>query len=171
MLTSFAGHAVSSSECVIGPKGHVTGLTGSVGRPSLRPLGPMPWQRPNIGSRVNREVHARFWERPGVRFPRGDSTWTDEPPPRLVPQGCYRSTLSNGPALGLTPLCGIDSLSQLLLKRLQSSDGFENIPACSKCILTRESPDAAGADTEHLCIRPGLRGAFQDVVGHLLLLC
>jgi len=25
-------------------------------------------QRSNIGSRVNREVHARFWERPGVRF-------------------------------------------------------------------------------------------------------
>ncbi len=24
----------------------------------------------NIGSRVNREVHARFWERLGVRFPR-----------------------------------------------------------------------------------------------------
>src|SRR5215831_1773515 len=32
MLTSFAGHAVSLSECVIGPKGHVTGLTGSAGR-------------------------------------------------------------------------------------------------------------------------------------------
>src|SRR5258707_10848002 len=28
----------------------------------------MSWKRPNIGSRVNREVHARFWERPGVRF-------------------------------------------------------------------------------------------------------
>jgi hypothetical protein len=28
----------------------------------------MPWQRPNIGSRVNREVHARFWERPEVKF-------------------------------------------------------------------------------------------------------
>src|SRR5450759_5717113 len=25
-------------------------------------------QRLNIGSRVNREVHARIWERPGVRF-------------------------------------------------------------------------------------------------------
>jgi putative ABC transport system permease protein len=23
-----------------------------------------PWQRPNIGSRMNREVHVRFWERP-----------------------------------------------------------------------------------------------------------
>ena len=27
-------------------------------------------QRPNIGSRVSREVHARIWERLGVRFPR-----------------------------------------------------------------------------------------------------
>ena len=29
---------------------------------SLCPLASMAWQRPNIGSRVNREVHARFWE-------------------------------------------------------------------------------------------------------------
>jgi hypothetical protein len=29
----------------------------------------MPWQRPDIGSRVNREVHARFWERLGVQVP------------------------------------------------------------------------------------------------------
>src|SRR5215510_5081942 len=27
----------------------------------------MSWKRPNIGSRVNREVHARFWERAEVR--------------------------------------------------------------------------------------------------------
>ena len=35
---------------------------------ALRPLAAMSWQRPNIGSRVNREVHARFWERPEVKF-------------------------------------------------------------------------------------------------------
>ena len=35
---------------------------------SLRSLGSMSWQRPNIGSRVNREVHARFWERAEVKF-------------------------------------------------------------------------------------------------------
>jgi hypothetical protein len=28
----------------------------------------MLWQRPNIGSRVNREVHARFWERAAVKL-------------------------------------------------------------------------------------------------------
>jgi hypothetical protein len=28
----------------------------------------MSWQRQNIGSRVNREVHARFWERLGVKL-------------------------------------------------------------------------------------------------------
>src|SRR5207253_2549604 len=36
--------------------------------PALRPLATMSWQRPNIGSRVNREVHARFWERLGVKL-------------------------------------------------------------------------------------------------------
>src|SRR5208337_5386677 len=36
--------------------------------PALCPLASMSWQRPNIGSRVNREVHARFWERPGLKF-------------------------------------------------------------------------------------------------------
>src|SRR6185312_13728905 len=28
----------------------------------------MSWQQPNIGSRVTREGHARFWERPEVKF-------------------------------------------------------------------------------------------------------
>src|ERR1700738_2723882 len=36
--------------------------------PALRPLATMSWQRPNIGSRVNREVHARFWERLGGKL-------------------------------------------------------------------------------------------------------
>ena len=35
---------------------------------TLRSLAAMLWQRPNIGSRVNREVHARFWERAEVKF-------------------------------------------------------------------------------------------------------
>ena len=35
---------------------------------ALCSLDAMSWQRPNIGSRVNREVHARFWERPEVKF-------------------------------------------------------------------------------------------------------
>src|SRR4029077_19765270 len=35
---------------------------------ALRTLGTMSWQRPNIGSRVTREGHARFWERPEVKF-------------------------------------------------------------------------------------------------------
>ena len=29
-----------------------------------------PFQRPNIGSRMTRECHVRFWERVGVRSPR-----------------------------------------------------------------------------------------------------
>src|SRR5206468_8887069 len=35
---------------------------------ALRSLAAMSWKRPNIGSRVNREVHARFWERAEVKF-------------------------------------------------------------------------------------------------------
>jgi RNA-directed DNA polymerase len=35
---------------------------------ALRSLAAMSWQRPNIGSRMNREVHVRFWERPGVKL-------------------------------------------------------------------------------------------------------
>src|SRR5713101_2947816 len=27
----------------------------------------MPWKRPNNGSRMNREVHVRFWESPEVK--------------------------------------------------------------------------------------------------------
>src|SRR6478752_9686048 len=34
---------------------------------TLCPLATMPRQRPNIGSRMNREVHVRFWERPEVK--------------------------------------------------------------------------------------------------------
>ena len=40
----------------------------------------MSWQRPNIGSRVTREGHARFWERPEVKFLR--ATRQKEPSPR-----------------------------------------------------------------------------------------
>ena len=33
-----------------------------------KPFNAMSWQRPNIGSRMNREVHVRFWERAEVKF-------------------------------------------------------------------------------------------------------
>jgi hypothetical protein len=48
--------------------GRWTGDAGIVARwhktgtAPVRALGPMPWQRPNIGSRVNREVHAPLFE-------------------------------------------------------------------------------------------------------------
>jgi hypothetical protein len=35
---------------------------------TLCTLGIMSWQRPNVGSRVTREGHARLWERPEVKF-------------------------------------------------------------------------------------------------------
>ena len=71
---------------------------------SLRPLASVPWQRPNIGSRVNREVHARIWERPGVKFlratrpvGRSDATETNlalhwESSSRLNDEGSVRGT-------------------------------------------------------------------------------
>ncbi len=44
----------------------------------------------NIGSRVKREFHARFWERLGVKFPRATRHKRKfQPPPRHV-----RSTLN-----------------------------------------------------------------------------
>src|SRR5262249_34860543 len=58
-----AGHAASSSGFAIGLGAQEIGLSNA-----LRPLAAMLWQRPNIGSRVNREVHARFWERADVKF-------------------------------------------------------------------------------------------------------
>ena len=66
---SFAGRAASSSGFAIGPRVREIGLTGFAA-PIQRssPIGAMSWQRPNIGSRVNREVHARFWERAEVKF-------------------------------------------------------------------------------------------------------
>lgn len=49
------------------------------GKTLVRPVAPneprtlcllavMPWQRPNVGSRVDREVQAQLWERPKVKF-------------------------------------------------------------------------------------------------------
>jgi urease alpha subunit len=34
----------------------------------IGPKTAMSWQRPNNGSRMNREVHVRFWERAEVQF-------------------------------------------------------------------------------------------------------
>ena len=42
-----------------------------------KPFNAMSWQRPNIGSRINREVHVRFWERAEVKFLRANSAQTE----------------------------------------------------------------------------------------------
>src|SRR6266403_5479599 len=65
---SSAGRAASLSGCVARPRGRETGLTGYAEQTNaLCPLAALPWKRPNIGSRMNREVHVRIWERPEVR--------------------------------------------------------------------------------------------------------
>ena len=47
-------------------------------------------RRPNIGSRVNREVHARFWERLGVKFPRATRRVSRTHPQRKEMWNCMR---------------------------------------------------------------------------------
>ena len=47
-------------------------------------------QRSNIGSRVNREVHARFWERPGVRFLRATRRVSRASPVQTAVRNCTR---------------------------------------------------------------------------------
>ena len=58
-------------------------------------------QRSNIGSRVTREGHARFWERPEVKFLRATRHEDAFPPPRLsvrcrFGQGTFAGTRRNG---------------------------------------------------------------------------
>ena len=57
---SSAGRAANSNGCVSKPKEHATGLIGFPPHKSdaLRSLAAVPWKRPSIRSRVNREVHA-----------------------------------------------------------------------------------------------------------------
>src|SRR5215510_9910333 len=57
----------------------------------------MSWQRPNIGSRMNREVHVRFWERAEVKFLRAT---------RQLPVG---SSAANSVGGGSRPLRGVTS--------------------------------------------------------------
>src|ERR1039458_4167498 len=69
MPMSLAGRAANSSGFAINRKAPEIGLSGFAAplqHSSL--IAAMLWQRPNIGSRVNREVHARFWERAEVKF-------------------------------------------------------------------------------------------------------
>src|ERR1035437_3885037 len=70
----------------------------------LCPLATMPRQRPNIGSRMNREVHVRFWERPRVKVPRAtrQSRHSDHAPltsglPRLADIFSVRRHVSKVP--------------------------------------------------------------------------
>ena len=54
--------------------GSHSGSEPAWGSNALCPLAALPCKRPNIGSRMNREVHMRICERPEVRVPSGDST-------------------------------------------------------------------------------------------------
>ena len=65
---SYAGRAVNSNGCVTNQRS--AGLVCAVAlcqSKALRSLAAVSWQRPNNGSRMNREVHVRFWESPEVK--------------------------------------------------------------------------------------------------------
>jgi hypothetical protein len=68
---SFDGPAANTSGWSIGPRREeLVRLAAPSESSTLCPLAAMPWQRPNIGSRMNREVHVRFRERLRVKLPR-----------------------------------------------------------------------------------------------------
>ena len=48
------------------------------------------WQRPNIGSRMNREVHVRFWERAEVQSLRATRRVSRAWPVHTVARNCTR---------------------------------------------------------------------------------
>src|SRR5258708_28253222 len=71
MPMSSDGFAANTSGWSIGPRARETGLIGCAERIQHScPLATKPRQRQNIGSRMKREVHVRFWERPRVKVPR-----------------------------------------------------------------------------------------------------
>jgi hypothetical protein len=55
---------------------------------ALCSLAAMSWQWPNNGSRMNREVHVRFWESPEVKILR--ATRQNEPSPYVRVGGSFR---------------------------------------------------------------------------------
>src|SRR6516164_6959232 len=99
---SSAGRAASLSGCVGRPRGHETGLTATPSKSNtLRPLAALSWKRPNIGSRMNREVHVRIWERPAVRILRA-TRHQDQFVPTRPSVGCAfdQETFAGMPATG-----------------------------------------------------------------------
>ena len=72
-------------------KGAGTGSTGCAEqRRGSSPTGRFVWQRPNIGSRVSREAHARFWEQPGVRSSPRDLPCVPNTPKAMEVWSCVR---------------------------------------------------------------------------------
>src|SRR5438128_5032554 len=111
----------------------------------------MSWKRPNIGSRVNREVHARFWERAEVKFLRATRQIRPTWPRRHI---------------HLCPLCsdsvrisaaqGIDAECQI--QTWQESRLFRTLAGefCSRCEVSAPrdlvKPPTLGLGCEPACI-------------------
>src|ERR1700720_1873519 len=86
----------------------------------------MSWQRPNIGSRMNREVHVRVWERAEVKFLR--ATRQNENPSSTppIPLAAVASAAS-GQMVATTP-------SRVMNSRRLMADPVEDhkLPHCAR---------------------------------------
>jgi hypothetical protein len=130
----------------------------------------MPWQLPNIGSRVNREVPARFWERPEVKFLRATRQIRS---PRARPwrllgaSGDHQfSDAAAGTAARMIGLCAMNHPGTArcdnqrdrhgVLKRSCSSGEFNSMqllrPAHRNHQLAHRPPFGAHA-REHICAK------------------
>ena len=76
-------------------------FTSSCKSNSICSLAAMSWQRPNIGSRINRELHVRFWERAEVQFLRATRTKREVPlyDPMSASAGCGHAETPHAPWL------------------------------------------------------------------------
>src|ERR1700739_3829459 len=116
MLMSSGGYAASSSGCVTRGRWRLV-RPDTPGQPNtLCSLAVMSWQRPNIGSRVTREGHARLWERPEAKFLRATrQTAKDRPRRNTAGQLPTAEMLANRLAQPVSAKSGIglDPVTQL----------------------------------------------------------
>src|SRR5262249_22798994 len=105
-------------------------------------LASMPWQRPNIGSRVTREGHARFWERPRVKLPRA----TRHVRPSRCAYDDGRSTFSSGktrPLRVISQLTCFRARSVRTTEELGQQGIFDSLDA--SCLYLRHVSQVADA--------------------------
>src|SRR6516225_1198678 len=94
----------------------------------------MSWQRPNIGSRMNREVHVRFWERAGVKFLRATRHNRRSPSTAHCPLSPAADMRQRQPWAAMCPQEQTDALHQI------SPSSFEQcVGSNQKSLWNREA--------------------------------